>query len=540
MRTVLFSTRTAGELAPLIDSSCVALLSVACKPLIVHSIESLAMARLTDVIVVVSPRADAVEAALGDGTRWGMRFEYVLATAGESENHVIERISHRLGDQYLVVRGEILRTPIIAEFVERARLTEARSVVATIGGVDAGVRWVRSGTSNCGNVLNNTPKQKLCDDEGRIEFPNARVSLLESLAAFHRSNLDVSAGHFSGLIIPGREVTPKVKVGRHTKFSLSAIKQVPLLIGSRCRIAKNAELGGEVVVSNDVVIDRRAVISASVIMPNTYVGELVEVTNAIVAGDRLIHVDTGTITTVVDSFLLANIRRANIGVRVGMLADRAIGAVLLVASFGLWPIALIAAIVANPRRPIQSRLLVGNRKRRSQSIEFKAFEFATPVPLLRYLPYLLAVLSGRMRLVGVEPLEVAKFTPTEEWESVRDEGKIGLFGPVQLTASRDTPYEQRRIIEAGYVATRSLSEDMKWMLRGVALLANRRAWYSTKPSDPSDSTTIHKAEAGKFAKDYHRGVKFERVEETILVVRPSDSERHTLAIEERVNALESA
>src|ERR1700722_899446 len=115
MKTVLFANRIAPELAPLTETSCVALLSVGCKPLIVHSVEALAMAELVDVMVVVSLGDDAVEAELGDGTRWGMRFEYVSATPEESEKSTVERIMARLGEENLSVRGEILRTPIIAE-----------------------------------------------------------------------------------------------------------------------------------------------------------------------------------------------------------------------------------------------------------------------------------------------------------------------------------------------------------------------------------------------------------------------------------------
>src|ERR1700722_2615420 len=105
MKTVLFANRIAPELAPLTEASCVALLSVGCKPLIVHTVEALAMAELTDVMVVVSYGDDAVEAELGDGTRWGMRFEYVSATLEESEEFTVERIRDRLGDEYLLVRG---------------------------------------------------------------------------------------------------------------------------------------------------------------------------------------------------------------------------------------------------------------------------------------------------------------------------------------------------------------------------------------------------------------------------------------------------
>jgi mannose-1-phosphate guanylyltransferase / phosphomannomutase len=312
LKTLLFANRRDSALAPLTDTSCVALLSVACKPLIVHTVESLAMAKLTDLIVVVSSDADAVEIALGDGTRWGMRFEYLRTAAGESEERTAEGITDRLGDEYLVVRGEVLRTPIIADFLERSRSIGARSVVATIGGVDAGIRLVKSEERLPESVASRQDRAGLTNqDERRIDFPDARLSSLESLAAFHRASLDIVRGDFPGLIIPGRDVAPRVRVGRHAKFTAKAIKEVPVLIGSRCRISSTAELCGEVLVSNDVVVDRRAVIRSSVIMPNTYIGQLVEVTNAIVAGDRLIHVDTGTVATIVDSFLLARISVAN-------------------------------------------------------------------------------------------------------------------------------------------------------------------------------------------------------------------------------------
>jgi mannose-1-phosphate guanylyltransferase/phosphomannomutase len=311
LKTLLFANRTDSALAPLTDTSCVALLSVACKPLIVHTVESLAMAKLTDLIVVVSSDAEAVEIALGDGTRWGMRFEYLRTAAGESEERTAEGIRDRLGDEYLVVRGEVLRTPIIADFLERSRSIGARSVVATIGGVEAGIRLVRSEERLPESVASRQDRAGLTNQDERIDFPGARLSSLQSLAAFHRASLDIVRGDFPGLIIPGRDVAPKVRVGRHAKFTAKAIKEVPVLIGSRCRISSTAELCGEVLVSNDVVVDRRAVIRSSVIMPNTYIGQLVEVTNAIVAGDRLIHVDTGTVATVVDSFLLARISVAN-------------------------------------------------------------------------------------------------------------------------------------------------------------------------------------------------------------------------------------
>jgi mannose-1-phosphate guanylyltransferase/phosphomannomutase len=220
-------------------------------------------------------------------------------------------------------------------------------------------------------------------------------------------------------------------------------------------------------------------------MPNTYIGELVDVTNAIVAGNRLIHIDSGAVATVTDSFLIANIPAATMRTRMHDQLDRVSGAILLVASLWLWPLALLAALASNPRRPIQSKILTGNRKRIGHDGGFRAFEFATPVPLLRYLPYLLPVITGDLGLVGVEPLESASTAELrEEWELVREEGRVGLLGPVQLREASVMPAEERRIIEAGYVATNSLAGDLKWLGRAMTALATRRAWWPAKPGTP--------------------------------------------------------
>jgi UDP-3-O-[3-hydroxymyristoyl] glucosamine N-acyltransferase len=47
------------------------------------------------------------------------------------------------------------------------------------------------------------------------------------------------------------------------------LRQGVCLVGARCRIATDAELTGEVVISDDVIVDRRATINSSVILPHT-------------------------------------------------------------------------------------------------------------------------------------------------------------------------------------------------------------------------------------------------------------------------------
>ena len=93
MKTILLANRLAPELSPLTELTCAALLRVAGKPLLIHAIESIAAARLTDIFVVVSPFADHVEKMLGDGARWGMQFTYVNARGEECPDELIRRFA---------------------------------------------------------------------------------------------------------------------------------------------------------------------------------------------------------------------------------------------------------------------------------------------------------------------------------------------------------------------------------------------------------------------------------------------------------------
>jgi lipopolysaccharide/colanic/teichoic acid biosynthesis glycosyltransferase len=473
IKTMLLANRLAPELFPLTDRTCAALLRVAGKPLLIHAIESLGAAHLTDIIVVVSPFAEQVEKMLGDGTRWGMHFRYITARSHECPDGLVRRFDDQYSGGLLLVRGEILRTPMVAEFLARASSIETAAVAATIAGVPAGV------------VLIHTPRRLnshqactlvgLASDEGSqrestaaIDFPDASLSRVESLPEFHRVNLGAAAGRFPGLIVPGRELMPGVIVGRKTRLPASAIKGRPVFVGSRCQIAADAELMGEVVVSSDVVVDRGAILRSAVIMPHTYIGELVEIADAIVAGDELIHVKTGAQTRVADSFLLASVHTQSLAsmLRTGM--DSLLAILLLILSIPLWPIALIASYATAAGHPLRRMTLLGNRRSTIRRVEFTTSQFSATPAILRYLPYLFAVAAGHLRLVGVEPLAPATANArTEEGEFVRDEAPAGLFGPVQLTLPADAPSEERLLMEAQYARTRSFAGDLRWLARSA-------------------------------------------------------------------------
>jgi NDP-sugar pyrophosphorylase family protein len=97
----------ATRLQPLTDTIPKALVEVAGRPFAEHQVELLRSQGLTRVVWLVAYRADQIERALGDGSRWGMTFEYVddgpvrLGTGG-----ALRRALPRLGEAFFVIYGD--------------------------------------------------------------------------------------------------------------------------------------------------------------------------------------------------------------------------------------------------------------------------------------------------------------------------------------------------------------------------------------------------------------------------------------------------
>lgn len=475
MRAVVFADRASEPLLPLTRETCAALLPVAAKPLLEHTLESLALADVREVALVASPFAEQVEAFAGTGERWGLRIETVLSRAGDTPARVLARLGGAAaGDGVLVVRGDTLRSPFLAGFLARARAVDAPVVAAAVNGAHAGVCLFRGGEAA---GLPGDPATPWTLPPAAAAMEGAAASACATLADYHRANLDAAAGRYPGLLLPGRPVAVGVTAGRRTRLPLRAVRDWPVFAGSRCDVHAEAELLADVVLSDDVVVDRRATLRATVVLPHTYVGELVELQDAIVCRNDLVRVDTGAAVRITDAFLLGDLRRSASTGPVADALQRAAGLAALVLSLPLWPVALAASVAADPRRPLRRVRLRGNRRGPDQAAaDFDGWRGATRLPVLRDLFLLPAVVAGHLRLVGVPPLTPeAADARTEEWERVRDGAPVGLVGPSQLTLA-GAPMEERLMMDAFYAQRRNGREDARWLARAALALFSRRAW----------------------------------------------------------------
>ncbi|SOC54827.1 MurNAc alpha-1-phosphate uridylyltransferase [Chromohalobacter canadensis] len=108
MKAMILAAGLGKRMRPLTDHCPKPLLTVADKPLIVHHLERLAAAGITDVVINVSYRAEQIVEALGDGQRFGVSLAFSheatpLETAGG-----IRHALPLLGDApFLLINGDV-------------------------------------------------------------------------------------------------------------------------------------------------------------------------------------------------------------------------------------------------------------------------------------------------------------------------------------------------------------------------------------------------------------------------------------------------
>ena len=304
MDAIIFTDRKGQELFPLTDETSIALLPLAGKWVLEHTLEALVDAGIREAHVVLSPYAEQVKAAFGNGERWGMSLTYSVTRGEESPAQALEQIQKNLVPPFLALRGDIIRSGELKDFLRKAEKTESAFVQALYGGENAYLTLCLDPLRTDFNSLKWTESRQPVSNQSSIDVEGV-VARLDSLKDFYQVNLDAASGELKTFLIPGRQIALGLTQGRNTEAYPQNLKQGIALIGSNCHLHSSVELSGKVVIGDNVIIDRRATIESSVILPHTYIGELVEIRNAIVSGNDLIRVDTGSILKISDTFLLA-------------------------------------------------------------------------------------------------------------------------------------------------------------------------------------------------------------------------------------------
>ena len=108
MKAMILAAGFGKRMRPLTDHCPKPLLPVAGKPLIVHHLERLVAANITQVVINVSYRAEQIMAALGDGTNYGVQIRWSQEATPLETGGGIHQALPLLGNApFLLVNGDV-------------------------------------------------------------------------------------------------------------------------------------------------------------------------------------------------------------------------------------------------------------------------------------------------------------------------------------------------------------------------------------------------------------------------------------------------
>ena len=118
------------RLRPITHTGAKQLVPVANKPVLFFGIESIVDAGITDIGIVVGDTKQEVMAAVGDGSRWGVRIQYIEQSAPLGLAHAVKESKAYLGNSpFVMYLGDNLIIDGITDLVNEFRNSEADSQI---------------------------------------------------------------------------------------------------------------------------------------------------------------------------------------------------------------------------------------------------------------------------------------------------------------------------------------------------------------------------------------------------------------------------
>jgi hypothetical protein len=446
------------------------LLPVCGKELIAYQLDLASSIGVTRVIVLSDDRPERVREVVGDGQRWGLEVEVRAVTPGLTAAEQVQRAG-LVDGELLLLAGDTIVPPLDEEgrrLPDRGWEDDSGWVLVKL---DDDLRARLEGgeqlTAEAGS------KQPMC-------------WRLDSAAAFHQTHMDL-LNDSRNVVVPGFEVAPGVIVARGSRFSMSSVAGGPVLTASEARVSHRASVGPSVVVGPRSLVDAEAVLRRTVVMPDTYVGRLLEADGVILDGQAIIRADDDSVAMIGDDLLLAELDRPAIGSRFAGWLNRGAGAALALIFSPVIALGWMAA-----RRPRwRRRRVLSHRVRYSvnggvERLTTDLAELDVEAPALRWSSRVVDVMRGRLALVGNPPLEetAAKNLDAalvDRWLDV----PVGLFGLAQIEwLGRSGRMDADDVAAAAvvYAGSRTLAADIKYVLQGFFLLLAPHNWRARRLS----------------------------------------------------------
>lgn len=296
MRAIILAESSHCDLSPLTNHIPHPLLSLAGKPILLHALELLHRSGIRNVEVVAPKLHEELQAALDTRPLLGMRvrFEPQMFDLRHSEEHCLIT-----GLQDLV---DIDWNDLITGLGE----LEYHALMP--------IRMMAMGTSVALLIPPNFEGKVSYDwydiyhtEAIQMSLPTERLVSTSSVSSYYEANFSMLQGKYKYLRPAGREISCGHRAAPRVRVNKNSIHSTHGYFGSNSKVDKSASLRGRVILGDNVVVDKGARVSNSIIFDSTYIGANTDCSNAIVSGGLMIKVDSGLCLEIDDPVLFGAI-----------------------------------------------------------------------------------------------------------------------------------------------------------------------------------------------------------------------------------------
>jgi hypothetical protein len=477
------------------------------RPFIQHVIEILVNRGCSRFEVVLSHRPEKIEALLEDGKRWGVDIRYHLVARPDRPYRPLKLLDqHPYNHPILLVHADRL---VQTDITGSKPFSPSDGPVLYYFSDDAspsgepGRKWSGWGwlSREClAHVPENGDENALLaylkvQNNRRIkEAEHFRPLSVQSCGDLIASHLSVLAQKKSDLMIRGQEIEEKIWLARNVSLHPTAKLTPPLYIGENCHIGKGVQIGPDAVIGHNCVLDEKAFVTRSIVFAGSYVGEALELKDAIVDKNCLINVRVGSEITIQEDFILGSLAEKQLRSGWNRIASQAAAILSLIPAL---PIIAGLVLYLKLRRPepvfstgpavrlpagsdpmswktsALIRLYTGERssgEKTSESMSSSNQSEGLPAGwrhlFIIFLPALINIARGDLRFVGVPPRSAQEIQDLpQDWRALYLKSKTGIvtetlvnFGP---RATRDEMYSA----EAVYSVSSGLRHDLKILMK---------------------------------------------------------------------------